>query len=91
MTSKGTYDEDEVDELLTQLSPEELEALAREVDPDVSLALFALSLVLFLPLLLLLICISLSEIVQVVLKMDQIRSLLLRKVNRDNNTSMNES
>jgi len=34
MTSKGTYDEDEVDELLTQLSPEELEALAREVDPD---------------------------------------------------------
>lgn len=34
----GQYDDVDVDDLLTQLSPEELEILSKEVDPDVSLA-----------------------------------------------------
>lgn len=33
---KGEYDDVDVDDLLTQLSAEELEMLAKEVDPDVS-------------------------------------------------------
>lgn len=32
------YDEVDVDDLLEQLSPEELELLAGDVDPDVSIA-----------------------------------------------------
>lgn len=32
----GEYDELDVDELLAQLSPEEINILAKEVDPDVS-------------------------------------------------------
>lgn len=32
----GEYDEIDVDELLSQLSPEEINLLAKEVDPDVS-------------------------------------------------------
>lgn len=32
----GEYDELDVDELLSQLSPEEISMLAKEVDPDVS-------------------------------------------------------
>lgn len=32
----GEYDELDVDELLSQLSPEEINILAKEVDPDVS-------------------------------------------------------
>lgn len=31
------FDEVDVDDLLTQLSPEELEILSKEVDPDVSI------------------------------------------------------
>ncbi len=31
----GTYDDLDVDDLLTQLSAEELEILSKEVDPDV--------------------------------------------------------
>ena len=37
---KGNYDDIDVDDLLEQLSPEELEMLAKEVDPDVSYAPF---------------------------------------------------
>ena len=33
---KNQYDDVDVDDLLEQLSPEELELLAKEVDPDVS-------------------------------------------------------
>lgn len=32
----GEYDEVDVDELLSKLSPEEINMLAKEVDPDVS-------------------------------------------------------
>lgn len=32
----GEYEEMDVDELLSQLSPEEINILAKEVDPDVS-------------------------------------------------------
>lgn len=35
----GEYDEMDVDELLSQLSPEEINILAKEVDPDVSLVM----------------------------------------------------
>lgn len=34
----GEYDEVDVDELLAQLSAEEIKILAKEVDPDVSIA-----------------------------------------------------
>lgn len=34
------YDEVDVDELLAQLSAEEIKILAKEVDPDVSISLF---------------------------------------------------
>jgi tropomodulin len=33
------YDEIDVDELLAQLSPEEINILAKEVDPDVSISI----------------------------------------------------
>lgn len=32
----GVYEEMDVDELLSKLSPEEINVLAKEVDPDVS-------------------------------------------------------
>jgi tropomodulin len=34
------YDDVDVDELLSQLTPEEINILAKEVDPDVSLILY---------------------------------------------------
>lgn len=38
----GAYDDVDVDELLAQLSPEEITMLAKEVDPDVSYLLVTL-------------------------------------------------
>lgn len=35
------YDDVDVDELLAQLTPEEINILAKEVDPDVSLMAFS--------------------------------------------------
>lgn len=37
------YDEIDVDELLSQLSPEEINILAKEVDPDVSILVLNIS------------------------------------------------
>lgn len=37
----GEYDEVDVDELLAQLSAEEIKILAKEVDPDVCFPLFS--------------------------------------------------
>lgn len=36
------YEDMDVDQLLAQLSPEEIQMLAKEVDPDVSILLFSL-------------------------------------------------
>lgn len=36
----GEYDDLDVDQLLAQLSPEEISILAKEVDPDVSIRIF---------------------------------------------------